>query len=73
MKHTNKYYHVSLYEDDHAPVYDDRGRPILVNGAPQVREPEYNGKTLVNSVYDYGIRPVNGPSIPIETRTPDDP
>ena len=64
---TNKYYHVSLYRTLEEPVYDDKGNPVR-----QVREPEYMDKTLVNTVYDYGIRPVNGPFIPIENRTPDD-
>lgn len=64
---SNKYYHVSLYENDDGPIYDDKGNPT---GA--VKEPEYDGYTLVNSVYDYGIRTVDGPFLRIEDRTPDD-
>jgi hypothetical protein len=63
---TNNYYHVSLYENDEPKLYDN-GEAV-----GDVKEPEYDGKTLVNTVYDYGIRPVNGPFIPIEDRTPDD-
>jgi hypothetical protein len=67
---TNKYYHVSLHEDDHPRLYDDEGE--LIDDDVDLKEPEYDEYTLVNTVYDYGIRPVNGPFIPIENRTPDD-
>ena len=40
--YTNKYYHVSLYETDDAPVYNDKGEPI-----GNVREPEYQQDTRI--------------------------
>lgn len=66
---THGKYHNQLYELDQVPLYDERGDLEREN---ELREPEYNGTELINTVSDFTLPIQTGQKIPTENRTPDD-
>ncbi len=66
---THGKYHNQLYELDQEPLYDNKGNLIRED---ELREPEYNGTELINTVSDFTLPTQTEQTIPTEVRRPDD-
>ena len=66
---THGKYHNQLYDLNQQSLYDEKGNLVR---SEELREPEYNGNELINTVSDFTLPRQTGQKIPNEQRRPDD-